>query len=212
MSQELARTYRGRLVSGPFTPFDSGECAALEREIGLPLPRAYRSFLETAGGERLAYSVRIPACEPEAVQSFDCLYQLGRNDAGEYGWGTLLGEYRHSRSERPAENVPPTGLLPIARNGGNDVLFLDLNPATHGQVHAFVHAISWPGYLGRHVFTKVADDFDAYLDGLFIDPDLAEDAWADVAGCDPSDPWRRAVEDWLDRGLPNWRDQTWARA
>ncbi|MFE9046224.1 SMI1/KNR4 family protein [Streptomyces sp. NPDC007818] len=168
----------GRLVGGPVRSFDPGECAALEREIGLPLPPAYRSFLEAAGGERLDYSVRLPACEPEPVQGFDDLHQLDRDDAGEYGWGTLLGEYRRSRDGWLAGEVSMTGLLPIARNGGSDILFLDLNPATHGELHAFVHAIAWPGYLGSPVFTKVADNFDAYLDKLFIDSDMAEDAWA----------------------------------
>lgn len=210
VSEELSRWYRGRLVGGPFRPFDLGECAALEREIGLPLPPAYRSFLVAAGGGKLDYSVRLPACGPEPVQSFDDLYQLGRDDAGEYGWGTLLGEYRRSRDGWLAENVPLTGLLPIARNGGSDTLFLDLNPATRGQLHAFVHAIAWPRYLGNHVFTKVADNFDAYLDSLFIDPDMAEDAWADVADSDPSDPWRRTVEEWLDKELPGWRAEAWA--
>ncbi|MDF6045424.1 hypothetical protein LRD69_25405 [Streptomyces sp. JH14] len=88
--------------------------------------------------------------------------------------GTLLGEYLHSRDWWIAQKVSLTGLLPIARNAGNDTLFPDLNPATHGQLHAFVHVISWPGYLGSHVFTKIADDFDTYLDSLFIDPDMAE--------------------------------------
>ncbi|WP_340557136.1 SMI1/KNR4 family protein [Streptomyces sp. GSL17-111] len=212
MSEELARWYRGRLVGGAFRPFDPDECAELEREIGLPLPSAYRLFLEAAGGDKLDYSVRLPGCEPEPIQGFDDLYQLGRDATGEYGWGTLLGEYRRSRDGWLAENVPLAGLLPIARNGGGDTLFLDLNPATHGQLHALVHAIAWPGYLGNHVFTKVADNFDAYLDSLFVDTDIAEDAWADVAGDDPSNPWRRTVEEWLDKELPGWRAEAWAAA
>jgi hypothetical protein len=211
VSEELSRWYRGRLVGGPFRPFDPDECAALERETGLPLPPAYRSFLAAAGGEKLDYSVGLPACEPEPVQSFDSVYRLGRDDAGEYGWGTLLGEYRRSRDGWLAENVPLTGLLPIARSGGSDVLFLDLNPGTtHGRLHAFIHAITWPGHLGDHVFTKVADSFDTYLDDLFVDPDMAEDAWTDVADSDPSDPWRRTVEEWLDKELPTWRAEAWA--
>ncbi|MGI5484696.1 SMI1/KNR4 family protein [Streptomyces lavendofoliae] len=212
MSEELSRWYRGRLVGGPFRPFDSGECDVLEREIGLSLPPAYRSFLDAAGGGRLDYSVRLPACEPEPLQGFDSVYQLGRDAAGEYGWGTLLGEYRRSRDGWLAEHVSLTGLLPIARNGGSDTLFLDLNPATHGQLHGFIHAIPHPGYLGSHVFTRVADDFDAYLGSLFIDPDTAEDAWADVVDSDPSDPWRKTVEEWLDKELPSWRAEAWAAA
>ncbi|MGW5906687.1 hypothetical protein ACWFQ6_33710, partial [Streptomyces althioticus] len=47
-------------------------------------------------------------------------------------------------------------------------------------------------------------------DSLFVDPDTAKDAWADVAGSDPSDPWRRTVEEWLDKELPAWRAEAWA--
>ncbi|MFE6855169.1 SMI1/KNR4 family protein [Streptomyces sp. NPDC057674] len=210
MSEELSRWYRGRLVTGPFRPFEAGEVEALEQEIGLPLPSAYRSFLEAAGGESLTYSVRLQACEPEPFQSFDDLHQLGRDDAGEYGWGTLSGEYRRSRGGWLAREVSLAGLLPIARNGGSDTLFLDLNPATRGQLHAFVHGIPHPGYLSKGVFAHVADSFDTYLDSLVIDPDFAEDTWADVVDSDSTDPRRRTVEEWLDKELPGWRAEPWA--
>jgi hypothetical protein len=212
VSEELSRWYRGRLVVGPFRPFDVAELEELEREIELPLPSSYRSFLEAAGGESLTYSVRLPACEPEPVQSFDDLYQLGRDGDGGYGWGTLLGEYRRSRDGWLAGEVSLVGLLPIARNGGSDTLFLDLNPATHGQLHAFVHGIPHPGYLPKGVFTKVADDFDAYLDSLAVDPEFAADTWADVVNSDSADPWRRTVEEWLNKELPGWRNESWAAA
>ncbi|MGW2018020.1 SMI1/KNR4 family protein [Streptomyces sp. NPDC001927] len=212
MSEELSRWYRGRLVVGPFRPYVGGEVEALEREIGLPLPSSYRSFLEAAGGESLPYSVRLSACGPEPFQSFDDLYQLGRDSDGGYGWGTLLGECRRSRDGWLAREVSLVGLLPIARNGGSDTLFLDLNPATQGRLHAFVHGIPHPGYLSKGVFTSVADDFDAYLDSLVVEPDLAEDAWADVVDSDPTDPWRRTVEEWLDKELPGWRAEPWAAA
>ena len=210
MSEELSRWYRGRLVGGPFRPFSEAECEALEQEAGLPLPAAYRSFLQAAGGQRLEYSIRLPACEPGPLQSFDDLYQLGCDDAGEYGWGTLLGEYRRSRDGRLAEEVSLAGLLPIARNGGSDTLYLDLNPATGGKLHAFVHGIPVPGYLSSHLFISVAADFNAYLDMLVIDANLAQDTWAEVTDNDPSDPWRRTVEEWFDRELSGWRSEAWA--
>ncbi|MEV5989640.1 SMI1/KNR4 family protein [Streptomyces sp. NPDC052051] len=210
MSEELSRWYRGRLVVGPFSPFETSELECLEREVGLPLPASYRSFLEAAGGATFPYSVRLLACEPEPFQSFDDLYRLGPDDDGEYDWGTLLGEYRRSRDGQLAEEVSLAGLLPIARNGGSDTLFLDLNPATHGQLHAFVHGIPHPGYLSTGVFTKVADDFVTYLDMLVVDPDLAADTWADVNESDSTDPWRRTVEEWLDKELPGWRAEPWA--
>ncbi|MGW2203206.1 SMI1/KNR4 family protein [Streptomyces sp. NPDC001774] len=190
---------------GPFTPFEVGEIEDLEREIGLPLPRSYRSFLEAAGGECLPYSARLSACDPEPLQSFDDLYQLGRDDDGEYGWGALLGEYRRSRDGLLAREVSLAGLLPIARNGGSDTLILDLNPATHGQLHAFVHGIPHPRYRPKGVFTKVADGFDTYLDSLVVDPDVAADTWADVVDSNATDPWQRIVEEWLAKELSGWR-------
>lgn len=210
MSEELSRWYQGRLIVGPFEPFEVDELDAFEREIGLPLPTSYRSFLEAAGGTSLAYSVPLPECEPEPLQSFGELHRLGRDSAGEYGYGTLLGEYRRSRHWLLAEGVSLSGLLPIARNGGDDTLFLDLNPATQGRLHAFVHGISWPGRLQHGVFTQVADDFDTCLAGLVLTSETAEDVWADVADCDASDPWRLTVEAWLDRELTGWRAEPWA--
>jgi hypothetical protein len=208
--EELSRWYQRRLVFGPFRPFEITEVEALEGEIGLPLPMPYRRFLETAGGTHLEYAVNLPDCEPEPLQCFNDLYQLGRNEAGEYGYGTLLGEYRRQSAWWLADEIPLDGLLPIARNGGSDTLFLDLNPATHGRVHAFIHGIPWPGRLQQGMFTQVADDFDTYLDNLLIDPGMAELTWTDAIGTDPADPWRCAVEQWLDNGLPSWRDEHWA--
>ncbi|MFI1814822.1 SMI1/KNR4 family protein [Streptomyces sp. NPDC020422] len=209
MSEELSRWYRGRLVVGPFRPLEVSELDELEREVGLPLPPSYRSFLAAAGGGSLPYSVRVPACEPEPLQSFDDLHQLGRDGQGAYDWGTLLGEYRRSRVGRLGGEVSPVGLLPIARNGGGDTLFLDLNPGTYGRLHALVHGIPHPGYLSENVLTTVADDFDSYLDSLVVDPDLAQDTWADVADSDATDPWRRTVEEWLDKELQGWRAEPW---
>ncbi len=117
MSEELSRWYRGRLVVGPFRSFDLREVERPEREIGLPLPPSYRSFLEAAGGEGLPYSVRVPACAPEPLQGLGDLFRLGVDDDGAYGWGTLRGEYRRSREGWLAREVSLAGLLPIARNG-----------------------------------------------------------------------------------------------
>ncbi|MEU3497892.1 SMI1/KNR4 family protein [Kitasatospora cineracea] len=204
MDEELVRWYRGRMVTGPFPAFDGAEAAALERETGRPLPEPYLAFLQASGGSGLDYTVHLPECEPEPLHGFDALHTLGRDAAGRYGPGTLLGEYR--------DNTRPEfrSLLPIARSGGGDTLFLDLAPATHGRLCAFVFGVPWPGRLRDGVFTEVAPDFDAYLDALVLDPDTAELSWTDAADCDPADPWRRAVETRLDREAPHWRTEPWA--
>jgi hypothetical protein len=59
----------------------------------------------------------------------------------------------------------------------------------------------WARQRTRDMSGVPADDFDAYLDSLFIDRDLAEDTWSDSAHLDPDDPWRRVIEEWLDGGM-----------
>ncbi|MGA5295336.1 SMI1/KNR4 family protein [Streptomyces koyangensis] len=207
---EAARWYRGRLVTGPFAPFDLAGLALLEAGTGLPLPAAYRAFLEVGGG-RLEYAVRLPACAPEPLQSFDRLYRLGRDEHGEHGWGTLLGEYRRGE-ELWHEVFGHPGLLPVARNDGGDTLLIDLSPGAGGRLHAAVHGIPLAGYVTGNVRTEVAAGFDAYLDALVVDPEAAADVWAEAARKSPADAWRRSVEAWLDAGLPGWRGREWADA
>ncbi|MFK0296371.1 hypothetical protein ACIQU6_38680 [Streptomyces sp. NPDC090442] len=104
------------MVIGSFRPFEIDELDVLEREVGLLLPASRRSFLQAVGGESFAYSVLLPDCGPEPLQSFGDLYELGRDSAGEYDYGTLLGEYRRSSDWWVANEVQLLGLLPIARD------------------------------------------------------------------------------------------------
>jgi hypothetical protein len=207
----LARQYRGLVIFGPFGPVHPEEISALESEIGQAIPPAYRSFLEVANGGTLEYSIRVPPGPEGEPIGFSNLHLLGRDQHGEYGWKTLLGEYRRLPGSWLAQHLPVATLLPIARTGGDDQVFLDLAPDRYGQVLGFVHGLpEWTGLRTRNMSGVLADDFDAYLDGLFIDPDVAEDVWSDHAGQDPADPWRRVVEQWLDVGLPGWRSRPWA--
>jgi SMI1 / KNR4 family (SUKH-1) len=211
VGEELARQYRGLVIFGPFEPVDPQEISALEREVGRAIPLAYRAFLDVANGGTLPYSLRVPPGPQGEPISFSDLHRLGRDRQGEYGWGTLLGEYRRLPQSWLAGHLPVATLLPVARTGGGDLVFVDLAPDRYGQVLGFVHGLpGWTGLATSDMSGVLADDFDAYLDGLFIDPDLAEDVWSDNAGQDPADPWRRVIEDWLDGGLPGWRGQPWA--
>jgi hypothetical protein len=187
------------------------EVSALEGEIGQPIPPAYRRFLEVANGGTLEYSVRVPPGPDGEPISFCNLYRLGRVEHGDYGWGSLLGEYRQLPYSWLAGQLPVTTLLPIACTGGGDQLFLDLAPDRYGQVVGVVHGLpEWTGRRPRNLWGVVAADFDTYLDGLFIEPQVAEDVWSDHAHQDPADPGRRVVEQWLDNGLPGWRSVPWA--
>jgi hypothetical protein len=207
----LARQYRGRVVIGPFHRVDPEEVRALERELGRALPPAYRSFVDVANGGTLPYSIRVPP-EPQGEPTdFSDLYRLGRDEKGEYGFGTLLGEYRSLPRRWLAEHLPVATLLPIARGSGGDQLLLDLSPERYGQVVGVVEGL--PAWTGLHTLDMggvLADDFDAYLGALFIDPADAADVWSDSTNQDPASPWRRVAEEWLEIGLPGWRSEPWA--
>jgi hypothetical protein len=150
-----------------------------------------------------------PGPQGEPV-SFSDLYRLGRDEYGEYGSRTLLGEYRFLPQSWLAEHLTVATLLPIARGSG-DKLLLDLSPDRYGQVVGVVEGLpAWTGLHTQDMAGVLADDFDAYLDSLFIEPDDGAYVWSDCAHRDPADPWRRVTEQWLDAGLPGWRSEPWA--
>jgi hypothetical protein len=78
----------------------------------------------------------------------------------------------------------------------------DVPPGSGGEILSFDELYR----LGR----DDDGDFEAYLDCVFIDPDIAETTWEDAVDIDPADSWRRTVGEWLDIGLPGWRDRPWA--
>lgn len=153
MPEELAREYRGRIIFGPFAPVHPEEISALEGELGRPIPPAYRSFVEVANSGTLEYSVRVPPGPEGEPISFCDLYRLGRDEHGEYGWGTLLGKYRRLPQSWLAEHLPVATLLPIARTGGGDQVVLDLAPDRYGQVVGVVHGLpEWTGRRPRNLW------------------------------------------------------------
>ncbi len=211
MADDVSRRYRGRTVFGPFVAVRDSELDALEYEVGCRLPNSYREFITLANGGTLEYGVRVPPDGNGEVVSFEDLYRVGGDDSGEYGPGTLIGEYRRRHDWWLAEHVAMEHLLPIARGGGGDTLFLDLDPESFGRLHALVYGLpEWTGLRQDTVMVVVAETFDDYLDSLFIDDDLAETNWEAVQTSDVGDPRRNAVRRWLDEGLPGWRARHWA--
>ncbi|UMP05394.1 SMI1/KNR4 family protein [Amycolatopsis sp. EV170708-02-1] len=210
MDDKLMRRYRGRVMFGPFTGVHPDELRALEGEIGR-LPDDYRAFIGLANGGRLEYDIRVPPGDAGEVVGFTELYQVGRDQRGEYGYSTLLGQCRRRKDWWLAEHISMEWLLPIAGSGGNDTLFLDLGPENTGRLVAFVQGLPrWTGLRERTVLATVADTFDEYVDALFIDDETAQMNWEDVQHAAPDDPWRRVVEQWLDEGLTDWRARSWA--
>ncbi|GAA2115391.1 SMI1/KNR4 family protein [Actinomadura alba] len=208
MSEELSRWYRNLMVFGPFQPVRPDDLAELKSAIDGPLPGSYGEFIEVANGGSLQYSVRIPPHpEGEPILFGNLLSVAG-----------VLTDYRRLPKTVFAEAFATMGvaagsLLPIAQDGGGSMLFLDLSPDTHGRVLAFVFGLpDWTGVDRASGIGVVADDFERYLDLLFIDAGTAEATWEDTPADEPADPWRRTVEQWLDHGRPGWRDLPWAKA
>ncbi|MBB4929670.1 hypothetical protein F4561_000490 [Lipingzhangella halophila] len=217
MSEETSRRYRDRTVFGPFAEAHPEEVRAVEDEIGRPLPPDYLAFLRVANGGLLNYAVRIPPGADGDILVFSTLYRLGRNAKGVYGRATLLGAYRSLpgtvfAEAFSAQGIAADSLLPIACDGGDNQLFLDLSPGGGGRILAFVFGLpAWTGTPRATGCGVLADGFHDYLDTLFIDEESAEWTWEYYVGdAAPEDPWRQAVEEWLDQGLPGWRTRPWA--
>lgn len=163
MSDDV-RPYRGVVVTGPFAEAKRRDFRRLERALGTRLPGEYRRFMEVANGGSLpGYAVDLPPGGGGEPIELSELFTVTRDARGGFGWGTVRGEWEH----RPAA-LPPD-LVPVARDGGDSLLFLRTAPAHHGEVWAFVHGLpAWAGPASEQdAFGPVAASFDAYLDLLY---------------------------------------------
>lgn len=199
----------GRLFCwGTFQPVRQRDIRRLERELGQRLPPAYVDFIRVANGGHLEYSVDLPPGGGGEPICFSRLYTITPNAAGDFSYGTVLGEKRQLPSTYYGPDLPGE-LLPIADDGGGSSLFLRLDPDHYGEVFAFVHGLpAWAGDTEHDSAGHVAQGFDAYLDLLYVEDNQAEEIWRDAQG---DGEWLAVVERWLDGDVPGWRDRTWAR-
>ena len=202
---DIVRRWENLVLWGPFSSVSDTDLDRVERTIGVALPPGYRRFMKVAHGGTLQYAVRLPPDDPTGrVVEFSNLYEV----VGD-GSGTLIGEFRAHPSTFMAEELPAP-LLPVARDGGGSELYLDVREEFHGTVWAFMHGLPhWAGGDEQDRGGVVAASWDDYLGMLFIDEEMAQEIWEDaVAGAE--DDWLGPVMDWLDAGLPGWRDLPWA--
>lgn len=193
------------VVWGPFTAVTDADLRRIEEVIGLPLPADYRDFLAAVHGGTLQYAVRLPPHDPGGhLVEFSQLF-AAKGD----GAGTLVGEWRSHPSTYLAELLPAP-ILPVARDGGGSMLFLDLREESHGAVWAFVHGLpAWAGGVNQDRGGVVAPSWTEYLDMLVIDEQMAEEIWTDAR--ERAEPgWLPSVVHWLDAGIPAWRAEPWA--
>lgn len=190
------RIIEGLHVWGPFHEADAAALDAIEHELGAALPVDYRAFVSDVGGGTVPYAVWLPpgARDAEAIQ-FDHLVTVD---------GLMAERAAYLAGSLP--EVMPPSLLPVARDGGGSMLYVDL---ADGAVWAFVTGLpAWAGEPAGPRGGRLAASWSDYLAMLRMDPDYARDVWEDRHDADPE--WVAALEAWLDDGLPDWRDRGWA--
>jgi len=174
------------------------QLAAIETLLGTRLPASFRDFLRVANGGYLEYVIDVHAGSGKTeLLSFCGLFSA---DEGTFCDETFVGEIRSAR-----EYVKiPQGVLPFARDGGGSVVYLDLSPVGNGRVVAFVMALpEWVGSRTESAFIELASSFDEYVAKLRIDRDAVIDHLVhDARSLSHVD----ATEEWLDIGMPRWRE------
>lgn len=169
----------------------------MEEALGASLPGSFREFLRAAGGGALEYVFDVPTprggTEP---MTFGAIFSTHASDPE-----NLL---RELASARELIKVPP-GVLPFARDGGGSVVYLDLSPEGGGRVVAFLDARpAWTGRERASGFVELATSFDAYVEKLRIDREyVIESLEQEVSAPSHVD----ATEEWLDIGMPGWRER-----
>jgi hypothetical protein len=213
MLDQFGRRYQGRFVFNADGPCRPEDLQALEAEIGLQLPAAYRGFITAVGGGELHYAIQLPASPDGDPVVFHDLNMLSPQRPGKYGEGTLLGEHRRRDKDRLRDRFGHDSFLPIAFDIVEDGLWLDLSDDGFGRVFADIEAHDrWTGVLQEEDFLGVvADSFDGYLDRLFLDSETAADLWEPLEDSKPDHALLRALEAWFDADLPGWREDSWAR-
>jgi SMI1 / KNR4 family (SUKH-1) len=174
--------------------------AAIETLLDAHLPASFRDFLRVANGGYLEYVIDVPTGTGKTEPL--CFCSLFLADEGTFCDGTLIGEIRSAREYLKI----PQGVLPFARDGGGSIVYLDLSPKGNGRVVAFVTGLpEWAGSRTESAFIELASSFDEYVAKLRIDRDVVIDQLLD----DPTDMLDvDAIEEWLDIGMPRWREDS----
>jgi hypothetical protein len=176
------------------------QLAAIEDLLGAALPASFREFLQVANGGYLKYVIDVAFGDGKSEPLSFCGIFSAEN--GDFCDETFVGEIRSSREY---QKIPP-GVLPFARDGGGSMVYLDLSPEGNGRVIAFVEGLpEWTGLRTKSEYIELASSFDDYVNKLRIDRQAVIDHLThDATPLGHVD----ATEEWLDIGMPSWREDT----
>lgn len=158
----MERTFKHLKIKNTNEPPTLEEIKEIEEYLGAKLPQDFLDFLNVANGGYINYSIDI---DGEPI-SFCSIHRTGKNQNGEYGYGTFIGEMLFDR-----ENVIsiPEKVLPFALDGGNSSgVYLDLTPEGNGRIVAFVHGLpEWTVRERQDKFVEIAPSFSKYVELLY---------------------------------------------
>jgi hypothetical protein len=160
----------GQEESVPFEMLDVGppltdaRVATFERQLGIGLPKSYRSFLLRYNGGRPEPEF-FPIHGYERDASGGVHYFFGLDDPIESS--NIDWNYRMYLGRMPSE------LLPIAGDGSGNIICLSLTGANQEAVYFWDHdrEYSPPGYDNVYF---VAESFTKFLDSMYFE-DLTEE-------------------------------------
>jgi hypothetical protein len=195
--------FRNLAVYDPQPPPTDAEIEAIENALTARLPEDFKHFLAVANGGHIEYEVEVEHSEGKEQMLFCELFNTHRFPSNSSPWGTFLGELAVARENF---ELPPE-VLPVARDGGGSLLFLDLTQEGAGRIVAFVHGLpAWTGRRQTDAFVEVAPSFVEYVDKLFISEEWARELLRDAST--PGNEIRLAeVRELLDIGMPEWRSR-----
>jgi hypothetical protein len=196
-------TYQHVVIEGAMSPPTTTEIAAIESAVGVGLPEDFKEFLRVANGGHIEYEIDVGHPEGMERMGFGLLFATRRSPGATSALETFLGELEAAWRIGPISRE----VLPIARDGGGSMLFLDLTAEGGGRIVAFVHGLpAWAGGRQTDAFVEVAPSFSDYISKLFISEELARDLIDDAQG--QGDRARLAeIREWLEIGMPDWRDR-----
>lgn len=188
--------FKNLLIEDTHSPATDEDIKVLEYELDCTIPNDYLAFLKACNGGYLEYEILVEfENKTNEYLSFCCLYRAGSQDEWECNPFELL-------QEKKGEGFPQRGVLPIARDGGSSVLYLDLRDGY--KVVAYIQGLpGWTGAREKSTVIELAGSFEEYLHKLTLSEETIENH---IENFNVDATTVNATIEWLDSVGVEWRE------